>query len=344
MLRIHARISILILTTLIIATCLATLTPLHAKYVTNSIREEAYTDWYTVNNTYANDVATGDLDNDGTVEIVEGITYHTGKPWPPVPSYDYRYGQIRIFNHNGTTLQLEYTSNWTIAETAYRDFYALCIEDIDNDGTKEIITGSCIWEQIGAGEYEGELAVWNWTGTTLNQEKYTKWYAPHQDLVYDVWAGDVDGDNQTDIVTTGTYYNETSTYVCSELKIWNATGIVYPNPKPECTQQWWTNELVYSRSVTAADVDNDTQTEIITAGYRRTQTNYYISQLKIWSWNGTTLTLEKTEEWGSFTAGDSCTIYEVYAADLADDNNLTEIVTVGYRNLTAAIAQVRIWN
>jgi len=71
--------------------------PSHAHAITRKIcygfdRRRSLTDWYTVNNTYANDVATGDLDNDGTVEIVEGVTYHTGKPWPSVPSYDYRYG------------------------------------------------------------------------------------------------------------------------------------------------------------------------------------------------------------------------------------------------------------
>ena len=330
--------AILILLTIALATTM--LTPLLA-IVSSPIQQEAYTDWYTTSNTYGQDVAAGDIDNDGTEEIVTVNYYLTTDPWPASPSYFTRYGQIRIFNHTGTALQQECNYLWTNDTYYWREIFAVCIEDVNNDGRKEIITGGRIWE-LSPNAYEGEIAVWNWTGTTLIQLKYAKWSSPDNNLVYDVCAADVDNDGTVEIASTGTYHNDT-TQISSELRIWNYTGITTP-PATEYTKQVWTSEMLYLTSVTTADVDNDTQTEIITGGYRRSTTNYYIGQLKIWNWNGTTITLEKTEEWGTFTAGDSCVLYQVYAADLADDNGLTEIITVGYRNLTAYVAQVRIWN
>lgn len=96
-----------------------------------------------------------------------------------------------------------------------------------------------------------------------------------------------------------------------------------------------------SHNLFLTDVDNDNVTEAVTGGLMYTVANgsriTLEAPLKIWSWNGQNLTLEKSHKW---TGNIEC----VHAAD-ADGDGLTEILTSGYEiseegNSTA----LKIWN
>jgi hypothetical protein len=87
-----------------------------------------------------------------------------------------------------------------------------------------------------------------------------------------------------------------------------------------------------THNLAIADVDNDGVKEIITGGFSYGMSNEnrtsYGAPLRIWSWNGQNLTLEKGENWRGYIG---C----VWAGD-ADGNGEVEIVTVG--------GSLEIWN
>jgi len=263
--------------------------------------------WYTLSQTYAYGVATGDLDNDGTAEIVTGGRYHTGGT-----SYggeQERYGQIKIWSWNGIAYALEHTLNWTLPGDGspwWRGINSITIDDVDGDGTEEIVTAGYVWEHIPAlvwwGTYEGEIGIWNWNGTTLQLERQVKWWnltglANIKDMsLNDVWTSDIDGDGTKEIVTCGTYWNSTDSQIYAQLNVWNWNDISITS---EFNQTWQSpTGRVEPNSVFAKDVDNDGEVEILTGGYRRDGTAY-TSQLRIWNWNGTAMSLEHNEEWST---------------------------------------------
>jgi len=291
--------------------------------------------WFTQSSTYVTGVAVGDLDNDGIDEIVTGGRYYTGET-----SYGgefVRYGQIKIWAWNDTDFAPKYTKNWTLpgdAQPWWRGINAIEIEDVDNDGTKEIITAGYRWEHISVppwmGTYEGEIGIWNWTGTVLQQEYVHKWYYVKDNQINDVWIDDVDADGAKEILTCGIWVNmvnpfDPNTFLTqAQLNVWRWDGTVFSG----IYNQTWGAAAplrVEPNSVYASDVDNDTDMEILTGGYTRNG-SIYTSQLRIWNWNETVMDLEHNEEWST-----NCTrgVITVFAEDVTDDGGI-EIMTGGY--------------
>jgi hypothetical protein len=96
-----------------------------------------------------------------------------------------------------------------------------------------------------------------------------------------------------------------------------------------------------THNVAVADVDDDTSPEIITGGFAYSYANgtrvSLGAPLRIWSWNGKNLTLEKGENWlgsiGCVSAGD------------ADGDGKVEILTAGrLRNDSNSVYALRLWN
>jgi hypothetical protein len=302
--------------------------------------------WYTLSQTYVYGIATGDLDNDGTPEIVTAGRYHTGET--SYAGEQVRYGQIKIWNWNGTAYALRHTLNWTLAGDGspwWRGIQALTIDDVDNDGTKEIITAGYVWEHISVppwmGTYESEIGIWNWNGTTLQLEHQAKWWnltgvTNIKDMMLnDVWTSDVDGDGVKEIATCGTYSNMTTFLTHAQLNVWNWNGTIFTG---EHNQTWQAPERVEPNSIFAKDVDNDGQVEILTGGYRR-DGSIYTSQLRIWNWNGTAMSLKHNEEWDTNSTRGVITVF----ADNVDQEGLPDILTGGFGNATS-FDMTKVWN
>jgi len=307
--------------------------------------------WYTGSQTYVYGIATGDLDNDGTSEIVTGGRYHTG-----ATSYageQERYGQIKIWSWNGTAYALEHTLNWTLPGDGnpwWRGINSIAIDDVDGDGTKELITAGYVWERIPIpdtiwwGTYECEIGIWNWTGTTLQLEHQTKWWnltgmTNIKDMsLSDVLTSDIDGDGTKEIVTCGTYFDMTDWQTYAQLNVWNWNGITITSE----LNQTWQNPTgrVEPNSVFAKNVDNDTEVELLTGGLKR-DGSAYISQLRIWDWNGTVMNLEHNEEWETNCTRGVITVF----AENVDQEGLPDILTGGYGNGTSFdLSKVWNWN
>ncbi len=306
---------------LLFGLCLSLTIPLYADG-SNSIILKDSEEWYTLSNTYVKGVVADDIDQDGTTEIVTVGRYETGDQlygeW-------IRHGQIKIWNWNGTALNLEHTENWTA--TYWRSIRKVAIGDVDDDGVKEIVTVGYLFETTPVWAYKGELAIWNWNGTRLELEHVETWYyTPTNQGVeaYDVWIGDIDNDETNEMITCGWYWNPPVGYE-AQLRIWNWNGTVFTLKHSE---EWNYTTGVAVNRVYADDVNADGITELVSVGHMNNNT-YYQGQLRTWQWNGTSLTLINDEEWG--TQDIRCV--NVFVSDV-DGDYLKEIITVGYVNDT----------
>jgi len=104
-------------------------------------------------------------------------------------------------------------------------------------------------------------------------------------------------------------------------------------------EEWYMGSHTYVWSVFVDDVDNDGVKEILAGGY----THDYIrdnGQLRIWSWDGSTLTLEGNQFW--FTVS-STYVRSVLVRDV-DSDGIKETITAGYANDgTRVNGQLRVW-
>lgn len=120
-------------------------------------------------------LAVGDLENDGTVEIVTG-TENGGGP------------HVRVFNGNGTLIN----PGFFAYANAFRGGVNVAIGDLNGDGIKEIIAG--------AGEGGGpHVRVFRKDGTLINPGFFA--YDPAFRGGVNVSTGDVDGDGVDEVVT-----------------------------------------------------------------------------------------------------------------------------------------------
>lgn len=133
------------------------------------------------------------------------------------------------------------------------------------------------------------------------------------------------------------------------LGLFTNSGIALAQPNNlvlEVEQHWDTYGvggtcIAGTHNVAVADVDGDGAQEIVTGGFsygvsNESRTNLS-APLRIWSWNGQNLVLEKSEDWIGNIA---C----VYAAD-ADGDGQVEILTDGRSaNDTNSASSLLIWN
>ncbi|KKW34700.1 MAG: hypothetical protein UY81_C0064G0005 [Candidatus Giovannonibacteria bacterium GW2011_GWA2_53_7] len=120
-------------------------------------------------------IAVGDLERDGSVEIVTG-TENGGGP------------QLRIFNKDGNLIH----PGFFAYDTAFRGGVNVAIGDLNGDGTNEIIAGA----GVGGGPH---VRVFNKDGRVINPGFFA--YDPAFRGGVNVAVGDVNGDGIGDIIT-----------------------------------------------------------------------------------------------------------------------------------------------
>lgn len=120
-------------------------------------------------------LAVGDIENDGSVEIVTG-TENGGGP------------QIRIFNFEGNLIH----PGFFAYGTDFRGGVNIALGDLDGNGMKEVIAGA----GVGGGP---QVRIFNKDGRLINPGFFA--YDPLFRGGVNVAAGDVDGDGITEIIT-----------------------------------------------------------------------------------------------------------------------------------------------
>jgi hypothetical protein len=230
----------------------------------------------------------------------------------------------------------------------------VCAYDLNNDGVTEIVTAGYANDLKNS---TGRLSVWQWDGQTFSLTGVEEWrmvdgYALNSaggtqgnTLVSNVKVADVDGDGFPEIVTGGFTYDGTK--VEGQLRIWNwSRGVL----NLEKSQEWVNLDITQPTSVSINDVDGDGKKEIVTSGCTTGYGSFAVNaenktraELKVWSWDGDTLTLKQSKDW---IVGESVSAWNVGTGDV-DNDGVVEIVTVGCMqtiNLRDCDPDLRIWS
>jgi hypothetical protein len=162
-------------------------------------------------------------------------------------------------------------------------------------------------------------------------------------IVNNVKVGDVDSDGHLEIITGGFSYDGVK--VNGQLRIWNWSGGALNLEKSE---EWVTSDITELKSITINDVDGDGKTEIVTSGatagygsFASNATDKEQAQLRVWSWDGTALTLKQSKDW---IVGEGVCAWQDGTGDL-DNDGAAEIVTVGCMYIgNLCDPDLRIWS
>jgi hypothetical protein len=276
-------------------------------------------------------LAVADIDGDGVTEMITGgLSYFLMQNGSMIPLL----APLKIWNWDGKNLTLEKNYGWT--------GYIECVYagDADGDGKTELITAGSITNNTGS---YPSLRIWTWDGETmvLGSSYEGKTTGP-------VFVSDVDRDGKPEIITVGISFNDTQSPAQLSIWRWDEKRLTL-NASVDCCG---TNGG-RANSVYAYDLNNDGVTEIVTAGYSNDIKNSS-SQLRVWQFNGTVLSLKDNAEWqmieGAYSvdvAGNpmgNTIVSNVKVADV-DGDGIPEAVTGGFTyNGTEAEGQLRIWN
>jgi hypothetical protein len=268
-----------------------------------------------------------DVDADGTPEILAcGSSYSADGA---------SKAQISVWHWDGDNLVLDKMVEWCAAsEASANSVYA---SDVNDDGVIEILTGGF---DNDLNNSSGQLQIWHWDGEELFSVANEEWRLKEEGygltisggvmgntFVNNLKVGDVDGDGASEIVTGGFAYDGEK--INAQLRIWNCSGQTLLLEK---SQEWMTKDISEVKAISLNDVDGDGQVEIVTSGvtaaqgsFAKNATDKEMAQLRVWSWDGKTLTLKQSQDW---TIGEGVCAWNVATGDL-DKDGTVEIVTVG---------------
>ena len=167
---------------------------------TESLSLNSVTSWYWTSKTCINSVTQGDTNGDGQTEIVTGGSYYDGIR---------TVAQLVVWNSSSLMAEKITTWYWTGNTT----INSVALGDVNGDTRLEIVTGGTY--------FDGSRNVAQFVFGTehLGAEKITSWYWTSDTVIKSIAIGDVDTDNQTEIVTGG-YYNDGARNV-AQLIVWD---------------------------------------------------------------------------------------------------------------------------
>jgi hypothetical protein len=260
--------------------------------------------------------------------------------------------KLSVWRWNGENLLLRTSTDWSAMNDLARanSVYAA---DLNNDDIIEIVTGGYVNNPKNS---SGQLCVWQFNGTDLSLKDKAEWHMVDDaysldmagnvmgnTMVYNVKTADVDGDGYPEVVTGGFTYDGAKAE--AQLRIWNWTNGVLAL---EESQEWVNLDITELKSISINDVDSDGNEEIVTSGltcgygsFAENAPNKPVAELKIWSWDGNSLTLELKSDW---MVGEGVCAWNDGTGDV-DNDGVVEIVTVGCMYVgTLCDPDLRIWS
>lgn len=277
-------------------------------------------------------IAVHDFNNDGIAEIITaGTKYETTKT----------SAQLSLFTYESNMLQLTNQVNWCASNSAAAT--SVAISDLDNDGTKEIITAGY---DNDLNNSSGQIRIWHFENQEIQLIKNQEWRLVENaygstitgdpmgnTIVNNLRADDVDHDGTTEIVTGGFAYDGEK--INAQLKIWN-----FNNQEITCetSKEWLVDDITEVKAISLDDVDNDGHLDIITAGligayggFNDIDVPPEQAQLIVWNWNQQELTQKAIEQW---TVGEGVVAWNLQTGDVDNDNTI-EIIAVGCMYVSA---------
>ena len=259
--------------------------------------------------------------------------------------------QLSIFRWDGMSLTFNTDAEWDATRNIRAN--SVYAHDLDNDGITEIVTAGYCNDVKNS---SGQLRVWQFNGTDLSLKDNVEWQMVQDTYSVDVAGSpmgntvtsnvkvaDIDDDGFPEIVTGGFTYNGSKAE--GQLRIWSWTGGVLNLEK---SQEWINLDITQATSLSINDVDGDAKKEIVTSGYTAGYGSWQPNapgksraELKIWNWDGKTLTLKQSRDW---IVGDAVSAWNVGTGDL-DNDGIVEIASVGCMETSNLCdPDLRIWS
>jgi hypothetical protein len=222
---------------------------------------------YTVQTNTFPGIAVGDLDNNGTVEIVTSLPSVVAPPANPLRVWAFEWNGVQGENNYGFLNQgsgeYEPTSGWNFGLPDEVDFrpYSLTIEDIDNDGTNELICSSRSGDRLGTSTRE--LLVASVEGQFASFHSWIvefQWGDIFGGSLYNATTGDLDGDGNREIYAF--------VWDMFTMRIFECTGDKLYTEVFSVDELYATQGIDYGAldAVRVADVNNDGENELYIAG------------------------------------------------------------------------------
>jgi hypothetical protein len=229
---------------------------------------------------------------------------------------------------------------------------SICASDLDNNGAVEIIVAGY---SDSLPNSKGLVSIWNWNGLEFSQKTAITWQltggtainpaggTQGNTAVNNVKAGDLDGDGKEEIVTAGFAYD--GARINGQVKVWRLDG---SNLIELGSQEWTTDYMTEAKSVALNDVNGDGKVEIVQSGnvaaegsFNNPEAVHDRGQLRVWSFNGTGLSLIETYDW---TFDEGVCAWNVGCGDV-DQDGVVEMITVGCSALLGDCdPDMRIWS
>ena len=228
---------------------------------------------------------------------------------------------------------LEAEQNWdTYGEggTCVYGTNNIFVGDVDGDDTMEIVTGGFAYGTFNGSRTASEapLKIWSWNGQNVSLKASANW----RGNIMCLYAADVDSDKAVEIITAGSYRNETGNYTARCLRVWSLD-------KQELSLKA-TYEGIPANSIFVSDVDKDGTSEIVTVG-RLVKNSVNTGQLCLWHFKDNTLSLADKVELDLANVKNA---NSVFASDLNNNGNI-EIIVGGYSDkLNNSKGQLTIWH
>ena len=225
------------------------------------------------------DLVVADLDGDGVKEIVTGAAhYYTCTI----------HGHVYVFDG------ANFTQKWKSADI--NEPFSITIDDLDDDGVKEIIIGTEVTDCTG-GAYRGYIYIFN--GLNFSQE----WRSADIGIPSSFVINDVDDDGIKELIT-----GVMSTFTTDQGHIYVFDGKTH-------VQEWKSTNIYYPIGLKVLDIDEDGTKEIIA----RTGKSHEGHTGHIYVLDGKT----HAQEWKSDNLG---VAYDLEVDDL-DNDGTNEILT-----------------
>jgi len=190
------------------------------------------------------DVAIGDVDHDGDIEIVAVGHRSNG------------VGVLRIFGWSGI-IPIYEASDYPQYDTYTTKLYRVALGDVDSDGDVEIVV---------SGYVEGQgyiIYIYHWNGTTLDMELEYPVNPGYDIKPYGLGIGDVDDDGEEEIVVAYYYLLTDGYYVVSVTsKRYDGSTIT----QEDYYTFFYSEDDTYVRDLCINDADQDGEQEVILTG------------------------------------------------------------------------------
>jgi FG-GAP-like repeat len=290
-----------------------------------TLAAEKATGWYWGGDNQATSVAIGDVDGDGGIEIVTGGAYFDGTRW-----------NAQLIVWNGSTLAAKTATGWFW--TGNTQISSIAVANITGGLGLDIVTGGAYFDGT---RWNAQLIMWS--GATLAPERATGWFWTNNTQVSSVAVGNITGGNSLDIVTGGSFLDNTR--YNAQLIVWNSSTMA----PLKFTSWFWTSDT-YVNSIAVGNVTGGNSLDIVTGG------SYFDNTRNIASliiWNGSTMTPQRLTSWywtsdtyvnfltiGNFTGGASL---DIVTAGSYNDGLRNNAQLINWNSATLSPSTLATW-